>query len=41
MPSMNAPSLEGKASPVTGRGGPRGCVTSGLKHFPDNLSDGD
>jgi hypothetical protein len=32
---------KGKAIPVTGRGGPRGCETSKLPHFLDNrLTDG-
>jgi hypothetical protein len=32
----------GKAVPVTGRGGPLGCERSRLSHFPDNpLTDGD
>jgi hypothetical protein len=32
---------KGKAIPVTGRGGPKGCETSRLPHFPDNrLIDG-
>jgi hypothetical protein len=32
---------EGKAIPVTGRGGPYGCETSRLPHFLDNrLTDG-
>jgi hypothetical protein len=33
--------VKGKAIPVTGRGGPYGCVTSRLSHFLDNrLTDG-
>jgi hypothetical protein len=33
--------FEGKAISVTGRGGPYGCETSRLPHFPDNrLIDG-
>jgi hypothetical protein len=33
--------LRGKAIPVTGRGGPKGCETSRLPHFLDNrLTDG-
>jgi hypothetical protein len=32
---------QGKASPVTGCGGPQGCETSRLPHFLDNrLTDG-
>jgi hypothetical protein len=33
--------LNGKAIPVTGRGGPYGCETSRIPHFLDNrLTDG-
>jgi hypothetical protein len=33
---------KGKAVPVTGRGGPKGCETLRLPHFLDNrLTDGD
>jgi hypothetical protein len=28
--------LTGKAVPVTGRGGPKGCETSRFSHFLDN-----
>jgi hypothetical protein len=28
--------VKGKAIPVTGRGGPQGCDTSRIIHFPDN-----
>jgi hypothetical protein len=28
--------IEGKAIPVTGRGGPHGCETSRFPHFLDN-----
>jgi hypothetical protein len=38
---QEAPKNQGKAIPVTGRGGPYGCETSRLQHFLDNrLTDG-
>jgi hypothetical protein len=38
---MAPPEVNGKAVPVTGRGGPQGCETSRLPHFLDSrLIDG-
>jgi hypothetical protein len=38
---MKIPLKRGKAIPVTGRGGPKGCEMSRIRHFLDNwLTDG-
>jgi hypothetical protein len=37
---MHSGKVKGKAIPVTGRGGPKGCETSRLPHFIDDQLTG-